>query len=896
MPGEDAITGTLNDPMDQKGRTRHRWREKLPRWDSKATQDDRSRNQDIQSFLHAPNNEQAVVTTSDLGSPPKISSPDEKYVSNHVSPSPSRRKSPRKPDLHVEFAATAPVIIGEGGDEAALPVTELLSSLALFSNLPVEASEAGIQPLVTVFEQVHVKEQSNPDNSFRPKSLERRSTGLRDHDSNVHPMQAAEPTSWRRDQAMPRDDVPGILPAQSTRRDSPGGQQNALVNGNPIDGTAPTSHIDTLDVEWPRGDGGRQESSSAPLQLNLLDPATSFANSLSPLPSPQPRRSPYSSSDSSPSFAATQITDILPSNSAYTKVADSKAQHLPQGISASPLVEARDLSLRNIVKGFAEDALLEFASRVRPYCSVFLLGLGSGIEPTLQQWVIAATWWFLKGRIELENSVRSRPRSIAAQDPTQVDIPRELKQAFIDLAKSWWIVTEMAPARHPEVRRLENRGPVSLPTIMHSFVDARTTELIQAYHSIVSNLRALTMSMKRNSKLPPHGMELQGLDVRIFVAYPSLSPSAARLLSLENLKIVAGDRPAETASFFPMPIADTERHFNYGRMFVDLVINEGNTGHQISMPCLLSMLRDKKKRDISVVVASQDGQVQLFIQPEANTPISWQDVHWKVQHRAIEIDVRADFIVRIQLSERDFKTVWGVHDYTRSVQKQSQGLKDEVLIYEKILRSFQYLEGGNGAAQFPTEPVKGCKLRLFECFTIATEGVGRRKTHDGYRLMVVTPRSVKTLNSVNRDIGRQLPIVFNFLRDERKAPALLLKMSKSSRDPSMVMSFEQEADREHFYSLLNGTKMSIDEFCSDILPLKHCGVSTDMEQEPASNNQIRILDRLHWQRLQVLGQRGQQMELGGPVTRICAECDMGSLVDRINIGISMYSIFRRSGF
>lgn len=523
---------------------------------------------------------------------------------------------------------------------------------------------------------------------------------------------------------------------------------------------------------------------------------------------------------------------------------------------------------------------------VQSFRNVFLLGLNARKEPTLQQWVIAATWWFLKGRSELENSVRSEPKDAAGTATNSAYVPHGLKQAYVDLAKSWWIVAEMTPARHPEVKKLESRGPLSVSVVMQTFVNATTAELIQMHLLIISNLRSLTTSMKRNGRLPPSGLELQGLDTRVFIAYPLLSPSVARLMSLENMGVVACNEHRETTNFFPMPIKDTERHFNYGRMFVEVILDDGKTANAITLPCLLSILRDKKDREITLAVASQDGQVHLIIQPEESNVLSWRDAHWDTKHRCIRLDLQANFQLRIQLTERDFRTVWGIHDYIRGVRKQSRAFKNETLIFEKALQSFQYFEPEKAEPHFPKQRMEGCRLLLFECFRVIIEGAGNRKMHDGFRLMVVTGRTIKTLSSVSHDVGKQVPIVFSYLRDEQGSPAMLLKMSKSSRDPSMVMSFEEQVDRERLYSLLNGTRLDGDECSSGILSLKSYSVSTSHGHENGLGNPaVGLVDSLDWKRLQVLSRRAQHDEYGAPTLRICAECDMGSVVDRLNLGM-----------
>lgn len=877
MPEERSSSEMLDS--DPKGRSHHRWRAKLSRSGAKAPKDNESRDQAIQNFLHMPTRAQATAATlrpesslevqRDLNEPLDATLPDMK------------RKPRRKPDLHVAFATTAPVIIGEGGDEAILPAIEVSSHVETSAEPPVEVSrKVQGQHSGTARASGELEVHDEDDGLFRPKSLQRRSTGL----------EVVRGNGFREYETQPIENYQdlNIKPGPFQQRETSGEDPKSLLS-QPVRSTyradedlTGSNQADASGLK--KEDLIRNTSGSLQAQPHLLNPATSFANSLTPSLSPQPSsRSDVSTEIGYPFPPATsraQSRATLTNQRTIPRV----SQQASHTVSSRVIPEVRGLSLRNVAKNVGEDALQDFALRVQPFRNVFLLGLEMRPEPTLQQWVTAASWWFIKGRIGLESSVRSKEKSAAADENSPSDIPQDLKQAYVDLAKACWIISDMIPKRCPEVKKLELQGPVPLASVIQSFVDVETAELIQQHLSVASNLRALTMSMKRNNRMPPLGLELQGSDVHLFVDYPSLSPSAARLLSSGRSEMVAGGEHAQSSSFFPMPVSDTGRHFNYGRMFVDVFLDQTKPESQIWMPCLLSVLRDRSDRDITVVVASQDGQVHLVIQPDVNTTLSWRHVHWKTQRRCLEVDLRADFDLRIEFCERDFTTLWGIHDYIRTVQKGNQASKSESLLFEDTLRSFQYFQQNKTGTRFPAEATEGCTLRLFECFSILMEGSGERRLHEGHRLVVVTPRNVKTLSSVRHSLGRQTPIIFSYLRDEQGAPAILLKMSKSSQDPSMVMSFHKEADRELLHALLCGTGLLGEEHCSDVLSLEKVMVMMTSGPEKSAFEEVGNLGSFKWKSLKVVGQQRQRLQVGGPKIRIWAECETGCLVDRINLG------------
>ncbi|KAL8755301.1 MAG: hypothetical protein Q9199_003741 [Rusavskia elegans] len=851
------------------------WRTKLSRSGGKAPQDEESRDQNIQSFLHTPFGGQTAAAPQASRSSfdaQRLSSKSTEPLSLGV-----RRKPPRKPNLHVAFATTAPVIIGEGGDEAMLPALELLSYVDRFAKPPTKTSREDHR-ITAVSDRTEA--YGTDHDIFRPKALQRRSTGLQDRDPN-EALESESPSMNR------HPDVDGQfanslhLGASSQVSDS---LPHLPARGSPRFDVIFTKHGENDVEESARIDSTSKDSNAfQEAQAHLLNPATSFANSLTPSPTPpSPRRSDISPERGYPFPIATTVKEPRSSLAKQEPLARSTQQQ-SQTVSPSHTAENRGLSLRTVAKNFGEDALQDFAARVQPFRNVFLLGLDARAEPKLAQWVTAASWWFIKGRSGLECSVRSSVKTALTDETMSTAIPQLLKQAYVDLAKAWWITSEITPSKYPEVKNLDNKGSIPISSIMQSLFDARTAELVQRHLSIMSNLRALTMSMKRNNRMPPFGLELQGSDVRIFIPYPSLSPSAARLLSSERFKVLADNKVTEESSFFPMPISDTERHFNYGRMFVDVVLDHAKPESQIRLSCLLSVLRDREDREITVVIASQDGQVHLVIQPDVKQRLSWRDVHWKTQDRYIEIDLRADLDLRVEFEDRDFKTMWGIHDYIRTVQKASQASKTETLVHEDTLESFQYFEQNKTAAHFPAEVVEGCILRLFECFRVAMEGSGERRLHDGYRVMVVTPRRLKTLSSVSHNLGRQKPVVFSYLRDKQGAPAILFKTSKSSRDPSMVMSFQEEAERDLLHSRLSGTGLSTGEHYSSTLSLESVRVTVNTGEEKSFGRDVGGLESYKWKSIRVIGEP-PHVAIGGPRVRIWAECESGCFVDRINLG------------
>lgn len=870
MPEEHSLSAAK---QDHKSWSRHRWREKLSRSESSTSKDDGVRDQDIQNFLHGSTAAHAVPAVPTLRLPTQTRTSEDSEDLLEMAPPQLKRKRPRRPGLRVTFAMSPPFVIGEGGDEAMLPAIDVLSSLQLSEeSYAVAPGGANDEGSAITRQPVDLKDQESEILSFRPQLLERRSTGFGDHSEPDEVPQHDLELPWRRKDSSPRTVSPVSPPeyekgreAWSPERRVPAEKQSLIDEPRP-------RFIENEVYDMGKDDAVQYQIDPLRNRQHSLNPATSTTNSLTPSPSPYTLIEDTVSDDTSYPFpTAAPASQVVPFSTKSKQLEQVGPKHRPQ-IALKGSSDSRGLSLRDVAKSLGEDAIRDFATRVQPFGNIFHLGLNAQSDPTLWQWVMAASWWFLRGRSMLENAVRSKPRNDAVDERNQTSITRQLKQAYVDLAKAWWIVSQMIPERCPEVRELQHEGSVPASAVIQHFVNAKNAEPVQVHLSITSNLRALCMSMKKNGRMPPYDLELQGLDARIFLTYQNLSPSAARLLS----------HSVESTAFFPIPVTDTESYFNYGRIFVDVVVDQAKVESQIRIACLLSILRFKKSRDITIVVASQDSQVNFVIQPDVTQGFSWQEVRWDIQKRCMDLNLRADIGVHIQFAEGDFKTLWGIHDHSRAVQKASRSTRTELLVFEDILPSCQWFEQGNTAAQFPAGPIEGCTVRLFECFAVLKESLSERKVHNGFRLVVVTPPKVKKLGCVSLNLGKQIPIVFSYLRDGQGASAMLLKTSKSSRDPYVVISFHESAKRDELFSVLSGTAMASNEQSSATLGLG--GLSVDAHTGEPSADLARALERFNARGLKLFRPRSQPTHHSDLNLRIWIEGDTGCFTDRMNLG------------
>lgn len=915
-------TAAVSDEVlnDQKPSVKHKWRGKLFSSEGKLKKNAETEKSDIVSDFLRP---AAARTSQDLPAPRIDTSAARRWPSaaeviqattNTVND--QSRKTPRRKGLHVGFSHSPPVVIGEGGDEADLPTIALSKSR--------EAPRADISPqngnllekAAASYQPLDREKRADPDGDgiLKPPPLQRIQTGL--------DRQPKESSSDVDERECPQDAPDSSLPPSASNRLSHAQSESLRdrlrfrrtdqqvrseeYSEVPADNnsTYPERNSSISTQKFGISDSGPQ------LILPVFNQSLSLENSLTPAPSPRPPLLPIKNSNEndltsaapipspkppslskSPSYS-NRLMQLVPADYAQSSqdiepsVVPSKGEE-----TSKPASDIRPFSIRDVAKNIGDDALEDFSSRVQRFSDIFQIGasiLSPMMEISFLQWIRTSAYWFLKGRGELENAVRTEARDAQGTNPEKdSNVSFGLRQAYLDLAKAWWILGRIT-CNHPELKRYGNASLSSIVATVKSLGNLKFAELIEVHLAITANMRALTMSMKRNNRLPPISFEIQGLETRMFVEAPNFPLHVAGELSERSQMFTAGD-PRGTDAFFPIPVGDTKRHFVYSSVIVDLLyISQGEKCEEIRLPCVLSVLRERSDRDLKAVIASQSGKINLLIQSDRKSGLTWNDVSWKAKTNTIRITLSDSVDIYVQFLEKDFKSLLGIHDYTRKVQVGLRGRAGEQEVFKDTLKIFQNFDQ-QSAKMFPSEPIQGCYLRLFERKRTLSSGAGERRTHAGHRLMVITPPSIKALSSINLDLDKKIPILFSYLRGEEAAPALLLKFSKPSLESYMVMTFREATNRGMFHSLIDGTSVSLNELCSQPLPLDSFTISeTSVEGLPSFPGQ-NFVNAIRWQQVRVI-QRGPSSPAynsHGALPedlRIWVESETGSFVDRLNFG------------
>ena len=893
-PPEDSRTEHKNFNI-------HKWRGKLFSSEAKSGKGERaieSNDDDIAKFLQAaattpeaPSKRQALAPRIDTSVAPRwpnatdVSQPGTTLVDVYRRPKARQNKG-----LHVSFSSAAPKVIGEGGDEAELPSKDvsLSSSTAERSDLP-----AASQPLRSKNYQQRLEAIEDPPNadieaSFRPTSLPRRSTGLGDdsiakrpseHDSRFAESVSALSQSSNHEQYSRS---PDRVQAQTYNI------KTNVADGDPLDAYISNPNDGTSDRFAQNGNDrnarfnvdakqGHVDQVAGAHSQNMVDVSNPFANPLKYESSHQENSvgSNASLSGDKMKYQTTtgqSVTD-LSTNQSYRTIEER----------GSDQFEQKALSLRNVAKGFGRDALDDFDRRVQRFNNVFRMGVEVqkelGAIP-FARWIIISSWWFLKGRAQLESAVRSKPNSTDGPNKKdEIELSRALTQAYVNLGKAWWIVKDVTP-NHPDVTKFGKVGMNSMITVLNGLGHHHLAELVEVHLSIVASMRTLAMSMKRNGRLPPDDLEIQRLEVRVLLKSAALPSSIAHLLV--NSGTQREDQLQEAVPYFPIPLGDTTHHFSFGRMFVDVILStRTDAEREFLLPCILSVIRQRTKWGVQAVIASQDGQVNTVVHSESDVGLTWKDVHWNVSLCAINFKLSDIVDLRVQFSEKDFKTLWGIYDYTHKIRKEFSPRKGEELVFDCGLDWFRC----SSSASFPPDPVDDCEMRLFEKKIVLPDS--HHVIHDGHRLMVVTPPGIKTMSIINQHLGKESPILSS-RQQSKNGPILTLKVPQS---PVLSLSFHETQKFDLFRCIMSGKLVTEDDTCSQSIPLQSLAVtSVPATQESTLSNSSCNIPNLRWSKLRIVNKASppqpHSMISTVPSTnlRILTEGGLGTFVDRISLG------------
>ncbi|OJJ51737.1 hypothetical protein ASPZODRAFT_22174 [Penicilliopsis zonata CBS 506.65] len=847
-----------------------------------------------------------------------------------------KKARPRK-HLRVKFSTREPAVMGEGGDECEIPTRDMR-----------KANQARSQdhPAAPPSQLARPEAPETTDPAARPTDL-RVDTSFGDRDrhraappellkggpklDSGHPLLINSPQDADFLMALNLGDAGSRLSfraspesnsfAQRVRAKMQAEEGQALHNRYHGEPPSPANENPQPQPHPPLASNSPPAASYSPYAVSPVGrPETGLSSTTNTL------RSPPSPLMRKPSGDASPIDPNLPAN---LTPGGGLAQHhksppryraMPQDHGAAdrppPSRDGRDvrdvsrspqppppqtnsqppkISLRSIANQFGDTAFVEFKSHIERYESLFQLAAETSkplAETSLAEWIRAAAWWFLRGKTRLEAYARSRPPSAGAGRRAASE---SAKQAVLDLGKSLWINEQLVP-QHRELSRYGAMGVDALLAVANTTGDKPLADLLGLHQGMMNHLRSLAMSIKRNNILgtlsptqdsaPDHHT-----DTSIWMQYPSFAPDVSAVLSGAATRSMLVDRSGRAPTTVQMmPLGDNSRYFSYGSMFVDVYVSsEEDDSRQYSMPCVLSIIRDRADWYVLAGISSQSELVNVMIQGDRKQGPTWDDVEWQVRTHSMRVKLPRGFELNVEFQEEDFKIIWNIVKYTLKTEASLHPEAGESVVFENTIKVFQYMDPAPQKA-FPPEPSEKCRLRLFERSVTVTEGTGTRSMHQGFRLSVVTHPKVKTLSSVRHLLGYGAPIVFGLLRGENGAPALLLKVTEDGRTRSMLLTFDEVKDRTTMHSLLLGLVTRERELKIPDIPVQSFKIEQPASKangsSPPAVSHIQfpaghalVIDQDH-----VFVEHGYGPTVLSEHLRVIVSTEWGSVTDRINLG------------
>lgn len=537
-----------------------------------------------------------------------------------------------------------------------------------------------------------------------------------------------------------------------------------------------------------------------------------------------------------------------------------------------------------------DNAFQEFSDRVKHLSKLFELSASSTSPITatsFEDLVATASWWFLRGRMNIENTVKDQPSSAQGRN-NNYNILRQ--QGHTDLAKALWIVSDVISQR-PEIgaHRVHE-----LHALIKTVRDAGREYLADALdrcQSIYTNIGKVAVSMKRHDCLPLPVEETllsQSIDNTIWIAYPSFTFDIQAILSGQNSGSLSQVAMSSRKISDLMPLGDTREAFVYSRIWVDVFLIEGIESQQFRYSSILSITRLHKEKGLTLMIASQTCQVALCIQSNKATGLTWNDVTWQTRVNAIDIKLSKGFVARVQCSPSDFKMFWNMYDYTSKVHAGFQPQKNEDIALEMNIKAFQYFSGESQSRGFPKEPIPKCHVRIFEKKQTELGGYGARSKHRGFRIAITTHASTRNLNGVTHELSTQRPIEYSFMRGEDGSPALLLSINEkaAAKKSTMVLNFDDSHKRSELHNCITGGARK-EETVSMYIPVKHFSVTAASPLCPLKGDNT-LNNIFAWQGIRIINASNVESESQQLVPseglRITIDSKTGSVTDRINVG------------
>ena len=628
------------------------------------------------------------------------------------------------------------------------------------------------------------------------------------------------------------------------------------------------------------------EPSSFPPYSRFSMALAESASFLSPPTSshgPLPRSSPHhrqggGSQDSLPPFPdRASANDVSVTPASRPEIPPTFERPQPLNLRQQVTKEATRRPTSMVRDPNAEEAYTLFASAVSGSGSIFGLATEkTEVQLTVYDWTRCALWWFLRGRegIETHNRASSSKRGGTSPGRSKLSAADALRQDHLNLAKSYWMLTEKIPHLLNNASRDSKICP---PSQSLGSVD-------EACGTLDENFKLLCLLMRRSDVMPPAQEKfLQGLNSDTWLPQPfeRLPPDWQWVLSG---KVFAP--PRQTLDAEPMaaiPLQDTRSKFCYGRIFVSGTVGLGEEKPTLEpFECVLSFVRAKSSAEAEIVVSSQSKDVNVHIRAAGEQGVHWEHTRFDEEERSLRIKLPQKLRLKLFCSQKDYSYLWSFFDNSQRISQSLVPKKNERLVQSARLRSFQYRDTAH-PDEFPSDAVGVCRAALFE--QLIKSDRNPRTVHAGHRFAVVNLE--KTVRNVHVSFGKSAPFEYSVSPSQ---PTLQFQLNEAGRRRSAHLVFEDNQQRDMLRDLLSGTVFGNNESVLCQLPL----TSLALSRATASNL---VPAGVRWGGIQVIDEDDpadpEHLSSSADASdnlRVMLYSQTGSIVDRMNDAVVDFKI------
>lgn len=896
MAGDEAETEQTKVPRSRGGLWRDRLKEKASKL-TKGKSHSALEEQNVADFLQSASTTSITSETRPNPAPPRIDTGSLGFESVSVAPEDrfeplgfpaaqtySRKKRAKPRNIHVSFTHEAPFVFGEGGEEAELPSSQVVGSWTHDGDNNEARPHSQDTDSGSVLEPPPAILQAGPD-SRRRSSLQRAPTGgkplavawalKRQSMSFEEGLAKVNKDTWTDELPSRKPTLPD-LNLQLTQQHSPSTHSSPSTPAQPIEAkpyVAISNHAADSEGRGPNISNGSDTRS----EFRAFNPSMRRKE--------VPHIRQQSDGLAPGSLSADPSKAVYPEGHKVIQSSYDNLLHHPKPQTEISSLASPGYDQYGEMPGFTGVANVtpetaaaeEFYSRMRHLRGIFRLtaerprSIGSN---DFGQWLRASLWWFTRGKTDLDVATRSQgsDRGGTGEDNLPIN-----KQCYVDMTKAWWILEEMVPG------------------LVQAHVPTNEVDEELDHETLLSVLQRIKWDMSRyflklddRGMLPPSELLVQGADPEIWIPYPSFPPGLYALTTHRDPRTLARQSPSNPATAFSMPLNDSEAMFVYGRFFGLARILGDPALTQATLPCIVSIVRDRNQMLAKFLLTTQDGQINLHIQSDKSLGPSWSSVKWNAKTYCMLVVLKGDIAVETQLRDADFRVLYGVHDYNHKLESERLPHGDEELLFGDHVAAFHFLAPNEAKTGFPPVPVQDCKVRLFQKTTLVAKTAGSRRIFRNYRISVTSSPTSKTLSNTTRQLREHGPILYNNLRGEGGAPALALVLEEGDNPASLIFTFESSVKRAAFHTILAATATSPDECFSEDIPMHSFAISEIASSSNPIPVPLPMPQGIQWQRLKVinLGENlGEASCVFSDRLRVCMSSNFGSIADRINVGI-----------